>query len=329
VALQPAVTAPNSFRIFDLILDCNFQLPELPRVETPRADLQVRLLEAAMPAPAPAPWIHHWLDADGCTTLSLAREGDCAVLRCPRAADFRVSADCRRVEIMAHPTTPAHTLRHLLLDQVLPRVVAQRGRPVLHASAVAVAGAAVAFAGPTGAGKSTLASWFHRQGCPLLTDDALVLETGQGDTRIIGSYSGSRLWDDSPALEPGVSAQAGPVAHYSDKLRVPGAGGGGQNLPLALLLIVTPGKPGACAHPGFTPLNGAAALMAMVENSFLLDIDDPGGGSARLGLLGRVVESGLRVFRLDYPHHPDALEAVLDLVRTFISSGVQPAALEA
>ena len=51
------------------------------------------------------------------------------------------------VTIHPFPDSPPETIRHLLLNQVLPLVLSRRGRTVLHASAVSYAGRVAAFIG--------------------------------------------------------------------------------------------------------------------------------------------------------------------------------------
>jgi hypothetical protein len=64
----------------------------------------------------------------------------------------------------------------LLLDQALPFAACAAGVECLHASAVALDGGAVAFAGVSGAGKSSLALALARRGARPLADDVLALE---------------------------------------------------------------------------------------------------------------------------------------------------------
>ena len=56
----------------------------------------------------------------------------------------------------------------------------QRGYLVLHASAVAAGGTAVAFLGHAGWGKSTTAAALYAQGYGLVTDDVLAVEMSSG-----------------------------------------------------------------------------------------------------------------------------------------------------
>lgn len=68
----------------------------------------------------------------------------------------------------------------------------------LHASAVAIADdQAIAFAGPAGAGKSTLAAAFARLGYPVLADDVVALRESEGGFFVLPAHPHIRLWEPS------------------------------------------------------------------------------------------------------------------------------------
>ena len=74
----------------------------------------------------------------------------------------------------------------------------QRGTLPLHASCVDLGGMAVAFCGPCGRGKSTLARAFVEQGASLLTDDISVVRfSADGLPYVSQGSAGIRLWPDS------------------------------------------------------------------------------------------------------------------------------------
>lgn len=76
----------------------------------------------------------------------------------------------------------------------------RRGITCLHASVVELApGQAVAFVGPAGAGKSTLAAAFAEQGTPVVSDDIAALEDGGTHFSVLPAHPGIRLW--SPSVE--------------------------------------------------------------------------------------------------------------------------------
>ncbi|MEM8642326.1 MAG: hypothetical protein AAGG51_26440 [Cyanobacteria bacterium P01_G01_bin.54] len=88
-----------------------------------------------------------------------------------------------------------------LLGPVLAFVVRLDSQVCLHASAVALPQGAVLFLGPAGAGKSTTAAILAGQGCPVLTDDVVVLqETRAGGFAVSPGYPRLRLWPGSAEL---------------------------------------------------------------------------------------------------------------------------------
>lgn len=92
----------------------------------------------------------------------------------------------------------AASLRLFLLGSAFGAIFFQRGFFPLHASVVVINGAAVAFSGDSGAGKSTMAAWMNRNGYPLLCDDVCVVRFGEDDVPL--AYPGFprlKLWQDA------------------------------------------------------------------------------------------------------------------------------------
>lgn len=68
----------------------------------------------------------------------------------------------------------------------------------LHGSAVAIQGKAYAFIGESGAGKSTIASTFLKNGFHFLTDDIIAISFKEDNTPVvIPSYPQQKLWEES------------------------------------------------------------------------------------------------------------------------------------
>src|SRR3954447_18430377 len=121
-------------------------------------------------------WFHEWRGRRGPRWLSIGRlprgTRRAYLLRFPELADFEVSADARRIVARPAAGLPVDTLRHLLIDQVLPLVTSRHGRLSLHASAVHLPGiGAIAFVGDAGRGKSTLAAALALAGARVVADD--------------------------------------------------------------------------------------------------------------------------------------------------------------
>jgi hypothetical protein len=87
-----------------------------------------------------------------------------------------------------------------LLGPIINIVLRLRGTLTLHASAVRIGTEAVAFVGPQGAGKSTLAAFFATAGHVVLTDDAAAIEDNGRSFKIIPAYPRVRLWPTSANL---------------------------------------------------------------------------------------------------------------------------------
>jgi hypothetical protein len=91
----------------------------------------------------------------------------------PTYGRYILSADGKRVQCM--PGACAEWQR-LLIAQVLPFAALLHGLEVFHASAVVIDGGAVAFVGPSRAGKTSVALALCGQGANFLADDVLALE---------------------------------------------------------------------------------------------------------------------------------------------------------
>lgn len=92
----------------------------------------------------------------------------------------RITADGRRLLCTA-ASVGADAWQRLLIAQVLPFAAVLRGLEVFHASAVVSGAGAIAFVGPSHAGKTSLALAMCRRGATFLADDVLALEPlGEG-----------------------------------------------------------------------------------------------------------------------------------------------------
>ena len=101
-----------------------------------------------------------------------------------------VSPDGRRITSMLRPDA-AWDWQRLLVAQPLPLAATMQGLEPLHASAVTIAGQAVAISAPSGTGKTSIAMHLVARGSArLLTDDVLVVEPTSTGVR---AHPGARL----------------------------------------------------------------------------------------------------------------------------------------
>lgn len=301
------------YRVSDIVIESAIELPELLEAGGSEPACVIEQADGADPDEVPGPWIHHWRQEDGSVWLSCAkREGGGYLLRFPDLADFEIAPDGCRIRCRPRPATPAHSIAHLLLDQVIPLWLSVGGTPVLHASAVAVDAGAVVFLGEAGSGKSTLTARFCFDGFPLVADDYLVVRERVGQWIGVPSYPGLRLWPDTlVALD--VAGFSRPVAHYSPKrrVRIEGERFCAAPAPLRRLYVMAAGE--ASDPITIAPVPARDAIMALVAHGARLDPSDADALRVEFDRLSRLA-AALPIRRLVLPGDLDRLVDVRDAV---------------
>jgi hypothetical protein len=179
--------------------------------------------------------------------------------------DFAIAADLRTVVVHPDPGVPEGLVAALAAGALPALVLGLAGHLVLHASAVESDGAAVAFVGPTGAGKSTLTASLCAHGARLISDDVLRVDLSSEPVARLGS---GELWlPDSARTMLGVH---GDVLQHGggDRAAIRPGEAPPDRTPLRALVIPWP-------SPGHTSvevrrLAGAEALMTAMRFPRLL-----------------------------------------------------------
>jgi hypothetical protein len=227
-------------------------------------------------------------------------------------------------EIVADPAPGADgtAVRTALLGPVLAVLLHQRGRLVLHASAVAGPHGAVAVAGDSGEGKSTTAAALHARGLALVADDVLSLEPDAAGG--VTAYPGPPHVRLAPevlgALDAGAPAVIAGRAPNGKQVW-PGRAIGPRPtaLPLAGLYVLEDG-----ARTAVEPLLASAALFALLRHSYCAPLLDAPGRRAHFSACAEVARR-VPVRRLVRPRALDALPALAALV--LAQETVEPAGL--
>src|SRR4051812_695059 len=110
------------------------------------------------------------------------------LIRLPPYGIYLVNSDGTAVAC-APPAVGSWYWQRLLIGQVLPAVATLRGFEILHASAVALSGHAIAFAGDPGAGKSSIAVQLMLRGARLVSEDAIAIQAA-GDRLTVAPGAG-------------------------------------------------------------------------------------------------------------------------------------------
>lgn len=299
------------YRLFDGVIACEFPLSGIPVVASTAADIQVRL-GSGSPDEAGYEWFHGWREADDELILACARRPtECGapqyLLRFPGLADFEIQDDT--AICYPHPQCREDSLRHLLVDQVIPRIWANKGHLVVHASAVQLAnGRVIAFTGESGWGKSTLAGAMAEQGNRLLSDDSICLRACEKGVQLIPSYTGLRLNEDSIAELGMAERDWNSVSHYSDKQRLE-SGTGLSDALLWLSTLYLMEEPADGAELSIRSVSGADLVPTLIKRSFLLDIRDKHCAVRQMREASAVLRAVPKVCTLAYPRNYQQLPA--------------------
>jgi hypothetical protein len=271
-------------------------LPELVRAAA-RADLVVRLGSVG-DIPPEARGQEIYVSRAGQTGLVVAREAGAFLVR-----------DGREIVVAPAPRAQRRVVRLYLLGPVLALALRQRGRLILHASAIAMDGGAVAFVGGSGFGKSTTAAAFHADGHRVVADDMLSVVTDGDAPVVFPGFPRLKLWPDA-AAHLGEDVDALPKLHprMPKRGRRVLRGFSSEPLPLRRIYVLAEGE-----RLATEPLSPQAALMALVPHTAL--VHPLGDDDARACFLacGRIVER-VPVRRLLRPPSLDTLPGMLRLV---------------
>jgi hypothetical protein len=180
-----------------------------------------------------------------------------------------------------------------LLGPVLGFLLRIRGVVCLHASAVAVRNRAVVFVGAAGAGKSTTAAAFAREGCAVLSDDVVALGGKEDGFVVQPSYPHVLLWPDSVHALFGSPDALPNVSQDWEKRRL--ALGNAENryqdraLPLGGIYVL--GRRTVDTTAAVEHLNRSSAMMSLIANSYSTGLLEPEKRAQEFEIFGRLLET--------------------------------------
>jgi hypothetical protein len=184
-----------------------------------------------------------------------------------------------------------------------------RGQVCLHASAVATESGAIALLGPAGAGKSTTAAAFARQGFPVLSDDIVTLRETDGNFLVQPGYPRLCLPPEATASFFG-SADALPLfaANWDKRyLDLQQNGYRFQNGALPLAAIYRLSERGATgADQRVEAMSPRDALLDLVGNSYANYLLDDAQRAAEFAVLGQVAAQ-VPMMRVSAPDSPEGI----------------------
>ncbi|MEN3340506.1 MAG: hypothetical protein V7647_4182 [Acidobacteriota bacterium] len=184
--------------------------------------------------------------------------------------EFLVSPDARHIQARTLTDGCREALLAYLLVDALALSMVQLGWEPLHATAVLTMHGVVGFIGESGEGKSTLGALFVAGGCPLVTDDMLVLRaTRQGFLAEPGPPR-IKLYRDIAARIFGSGRTGVPMNPATAKLIIPLADHDAvrEAHPLAALYLIAEDRTGdAIARPSIRRLSPSTALPRILAST--------------------------------------------------------------
>jgi hypothetical protein len=233
------------YALYGMVVDSDVDLhQDRPAPAGAAPDLVVRTAaEAALPPePGGAPVLE--FERGGARYVAHGEPDGGWRLRFADACDFVVSPDLARVEVHRAPGADPGIATILTLGALCAFVLYLRGAVVLHASAVEHDGAAIAFVGASGRGKSTTAALACSAGARLVTDDLLhVALPDDGTARAVLGATELRLRKGADTLLErfaGTRPETRVSVDGRQVLRLDDAAQGGR--PLSAIVIPCPDR---------------------------------------------------------------------------------------
>jgi len=256
-------------RLYGLTVDSPFGLPARSVKEGP-ADVTVTWgVERPIPTEPPPGEVLSDVNL-GMLRYSTTRTDSGYVIRFPDICDAMLDESLSNVHLLAATSEQRPLAELLFVGNVLAAILTLRGDCVLHASAVAADGRAVAFIGPPGRGKSTLAALACAGGARLITDDVLRLVPEDGAWRCPPGTSLLRLRPQAGSIAKLVNAG---VEETTDERVGVSLEPDPQEVPLTALVFPLPSRTSSSVE--LKRLDQPDALMRLTAFPRLLGWKDP------------------------------------------------------
>jgi hypothetical protein len=265
-------------------------------------------------------------DESGAPTLVVARlrDGELVRFRYSDGVQFVLGAAGRDVWVTWREPSTLEDVATYLLGPVFGFLLRLRGVTCVHASAVAIEDQAVIFAGPAGAGKSTVAATFALRGHAVMADDVVALTDENGLVAVQPGPSRLRLWPESVRALYGTEDALPRLTPTWDKRFLDAATDGYRFQPAPLPLAAVYVLAARASHrtaPRSSALSPAAALIALAANTHANHLADSRLRAAEFRGLARVA-SDVAVYRTWPPDDITGLRSLCDEVVRRVAGAV-------
>ena len=299
------------YELYGMRLASALELPELPRAGSGVSDVELELVEQgtlgsfAPPEPADEALANRFeTHADGC---DIVWSGDARV---------RISGG-RRIQVDARAGVEVEALRAALLGPVWGVVLAQRGLLPLHASSVDIAGGAVALAGASGQGKSTMAAALLARGHALLSDDISAIVWEADKPSVLPAFPQQKLEPESLAAIGKSAEHLAPVhSRESKRLRPVRAQFTSAARPMRALIVLADGE-----REVLQRTKPQDAFLELLRHTYRVEmVQTVLGREAHMRAIARLIEA-VPILRLERPRKLERLAELAALVEQEIQRG--------
>jgi hypothetical protein len=220
--------------------------------------------------------------------------------------DFTVSTDGRTVSVPFPRESQIEELQHFLADLVLPLAVSRRQDLLLHAAAVNLPDiGAMAIAGKSGLGKSSLALALAAHGASVLSDDCTAIDGTPESISAVPAYPGVRLWCDG---QPAKMRLTGSTVPFHN-----------QRSGLTAVFVLSRRHDGKRLR--VRPLAHHGAVVELMRHTFVMDIMDRAQLARVFGALTGLV-ARVPILRVSLPDDrallPEAAGAAIEFIQSLV-----------
>jgi predicted ATPase len=244
------------------------------------------------------------------------QDGEYLLVRYSDGVEFWLDGGFRRLWAQWPSSSSLENTLSYLVGPIMGLLLRLRGGVCLHASAVNITDRAIIFVGSEGAGKSTTAAAFARQGFPVLCDDIVALIEREQQFHVLPAYRRINLWPDSVKLlygSPGALRQI--TADWEKRCLELGEDGGTRfeerALPIGAIYVLGDSTPNSAES--VASISQKAAMMTLVTNTYATNFINAKQRAGEFAVLGRLV-TGVPVRKINAERgtlHVDELCAVI------------------
>ena len=299
------------YHLYGLAIRSEIALPA-PEWPCDALDLDVRWGEG--PASAdPAPGGHVLLqrtfpNGQGYTLTETATG---YTLRFTGVGEFRIDPARRWVHVHLLPNGDAGLAPILLAGNLIACILGLGGEHPLHASTVAVDGAALAFLGDSGRGKSTLATLLCAHGARLVADDLLRLQATDDGFHCLAGAPEVRLRPNAAQLAAEFPPERRAMT-TDGRVSVHFPAGEGEAPLLRAIILPSPSR--TCEELRLERLTPAGALLALNSHARVMGWQTAAAHRSRFGAYGEIARR-VPLYSAEIPwgppFHPSLAPALL------------------